>query len=152
MPTKDGWTHDSDHDKLTLGAKTYRNMQTWSRPCGVCGERFAIHVRSNGDVVNSAFGLKTCKAHRGQKINGAAINHERVAELEKELADAYETNLENLARIKSLFEELQVCKAKLAGYELSGAMALVAENSLDTKSSANGKINGESLTMPWQTA
>lgn len=96
MPSKDGWVNDREHDKVTLGKKQYRNMEEWSRPCAVCGEKFNIFVRANANAVNASFGLRTCKEHRGQRVGaaGVVISTEETDTLKKELAEAYEANAE----------------------------------------------------------
>lgn len=127
MPSKDGWNHNRDHDKIRLGRKEYRNMEEWTRPCAVCGEAFSIFVRANGNgLVNSSFGLRTCQKHRGEKpgVGGVPAPGEFDA-----LRTANATMREELdglyVRLREVFEELQVCKAKLSAYELQPAMAAI---------------------------
>lgn len=148
MPTKDGWTHHIDHEKVTLGRKQYRNMEEWQRPCMVCAEPFSIFVRANGNgMVNSSFGLRTCNAHRGERpgANGTADPGE-VAKLRSANATMRE-ELDGLyIRLREVFEELQVSKAKLATYELGPAMAAQAvdfDAGRDTTNSALPKL-------PWE--
>lgn len=104
MPSKDGWVNERDHDKITLGKKQYRNMEEWSRPCSVCGEKFAIFVRGNTNSVNASFGLRTCKEHRGQKTGapGVVVSSEAVDALKKELAEAYDANMETMKTLGGL--------------------------------------------------
>jgi hypothetical protein len=71
MPTKEGWTHEQNHEKITLGKKQYRNMEEWSRPCAACAKPFSIFVRMNTTGINSNFGYRNCKDHRGQKVAGS---------------------------------------------------------------------------------
>ena len=129
MPSKDGWTLERDHNKITLGKKEYRNMEEWTRPCGVCGEKFNIYVRANGGMVNSSFGLKTCKEHRGQKIVGGVLDTEELEKL-RMANKVMKDELDGLyARNSALFAEVQILKAenetlrnKFAPYELQPAM------------------------------
>lgn len=114
MPTKDGWSLEREHDKITLGKKQYRNMEEWSRPCAVCAERFSIHTRAG--ATSSSFGLRTCKEHRGRVlVAGEPGELERLkmenSTMRQELDPIY-------ARNRELFEENQQLKARLAKYEL----------------------------------
>lgn len=156
MPSKDGWALECEHDKVTLGKKQYRNMEEWSRPCAVCGGKFSIFVRASAASVNASFGLRTCKEHRGQKLGtpGTAVfeQHEELEQLQTWAAVWYRTlehvqtkfpdaTMQNIderaalliqaadtmhANYQSLFEELQVVKARLARYELQPAMQAMA--------------------------
>jgi hypothetical protein len=152
MPSKDGWDHDTDHERITLGKKTYRNMEEWSRPCGVCGTRFSIYVRTNATAVNSSFGLKTCKEHRGQKIGGGVLDSGAVEELRAELKGMQELLAEwsavwktchpllkpyGLGGVDTFARAVQAMHARLAAYELPAAMAQ-AEAGIEKK-------------MPWVT-
>ena len=155
MPSKDGWTLERDHNKITLGKKEYRNMEEWARPCGVCGEKFNIYVRANGGMVNSSFGLKTCKEHRGQKIVGGVLDTEELEKL-RMANNVMKDELDGLyARNAALFAELQIVKAenatlrnKFAPYELQPAMERAAAFPAD--------IVGQQLLqkfkekMPWE--
>lgn len=140
MPSKEGWTHERDHDKVTLGKKQYRNMEEWSRPCALCGNPFSIFVRTGAGELNSSFGLRTCKDHRGQKIPGGSVTDGPEIEalrmsnavMKQELDGAY-------AQAKTLFEENQVLKARLARYELQGA---IQEHATNSEPASN-------LTFPW---
>lgn len=123
MPTKEGWTHDRDHDKVTLGRKQYRNMEEWSRPCAICGTRFSIFTRTGAEYVNSSFGLITCKEHRGIKPEaGSVVDYTELENLrafksvtEEELAGVYMHNRELQAQVDAL-------TTRLAQYELQPAM------------------------------
>lgn len=147
MPSKEGWTHERDHEKITLGKKQYRNMEEWTRPCCVCGEKFAIYTRTNGDIINSSFGLKTCKPHRGERpgVGGMAdpgeVQRLRAANatMTEELEGLYE-------RVRLQFEEIQVIKARLATYELAPAMHAIGCEAV--QNTTNGR--GDSLTFPWR--
>jgi hypothetical protein len=142
MPSKDGWTNERDHDKITLGKKQYRNMEEWSRPCAVCGEKFSIFVRAAAGAVNASFGLRTCKEHRGQKTGaaGVLVSSEQVDELKKELAEAYEVSMNHMQekgeiarKYEAAFAEIQALKAELHAFkskhELGPAMEAAKNNS-----------------------
>jgi len=125
-------------------------MEEWSRPCGVCGEKFVIFVRTNATAVNASFGLRTCKEHRGQKVGAVGLPfdsgqlEELRAELKgmQELLDMWSDNwkacypllqpyglvtAENFAAsVQNMFAEIQVLKAKLAPLHLQSAMAIEA--------------------------
>ncbi len=121
MPTKDGWTHQRDHDKVQLGRKQYRNMEEWSRPCAVCGEPFSIFTRANGSgVVNSSFGLRTCQSHRGERPG--AVGTPATGEVEG-LRTANATMREELDGLYSVVRDL---RERLSKYELGPAMAAQA--------------------------
>jgi hypothetical protein len=130
MPTKDGWTLEREHEKVTLGKKQYRNMEEWTRPCAVCAAKFSIFVRANGGGgVNASFGLKTCKEHRGQRLAGGSNVDVKTLRDEMDLLrselDLTVSKFDYdalLAKHKAQFEELQVLKARLAKYELQPAM------------------------------
>lgn len=115
MPSKDGWTQVRDHEKITLGRKTYRNMEEWSRPCAACGAPFEIFVRTNAGMVNSSFGLRTCKEHRGQKPAPGTSTP-----LNEEFQRVMMAN-------KIMQEELDGLYARLAKYELPAAMREAAK-------------------------
>lgn len=134
MANKDGWNLERNHDKITLGKKQYRNMEEWCRPCAVCGEPFTIYVRASAGAVNASFGLRTCKDHRGMKpgVTGTlhGISSEEFDAVKQERDEAWEANLELLAKHKAVFDDLQVAKGeiaslrgRLAQYELPEAMA-----------------------------
>lgn len=144
MPSKDGWTLELQHDKVQLGRKAYRNMEEWSRPCGVCGEKFSIFTRANEASPSASFGLRTCKPHRGQKIAGGTfvtigpeIDGLRMANavMKEELDGLY-------VRHSDLFAETQELKARLATYELGPAM--------DNLARYNGADVRPRIKMPWE--
>jgi hypothetical protein len=126
MPSKDGWTHERDHDKVTLGRKQYRNMQEWSRPCAICGEKFTIHVRASDDVVNSSFGLRTCKNHRGQKIGGGVVvaTDEALRAAYLKLEETHSMLVERWEGLQPLYDELQ----QFYGVQLKEIAELKREN------------------------
>ncbi len=149
MPSKDGWTLEREHEKVQLGKKQYRNMEEWTRPCGVCGEKFSIFTRANGNVINAAFGLKTCKPHRGQlsavAASGPGVENVTALRAENEkLERALRNTNDYCATVEKMqreqFEELQVVKARLAKYELPAAF----ENLANT---ANGALHSK---LPWE--
>ena len=118
MPSKDGWVHDRDHEKITLGKKQYRNMEEWSRPCGICAEKFSIFVRTNNNgTVNSSFGLRTCKQHRGEKITGGIVAADMPAMETLKMANKCMTE-----ELDGLYAENKDLKTRLARYELQPAM------------------------------
>lgn len=161
MPSKDGWTLERDHDKITLGKKQYRNMQEHSRPCGVCGEKFSIFVRASAPSVNASFGLRTCKDHRGQKLGtaGTAVfeQHEELERLqaweavwhkalrfvqgrcpEATMLNIDECLVAGFATADKQFQEnskfkaeIHALKLKLEPYELRPAMEAAKNNSKD---------------------
>ncbi len=110
MPTKDGWTHDRDHEKIKLGKKSYRNMEEWSRPCAVCGEKFSIFV-TTGSEGNSSFGLRTCKTHRGER-GGAP----------EELQTLRTANATMTAELAGLYVRVRELQERLGKYELAPMM------------------------------
>lgn len=146
MASKEGWNLEGTHDKITLGRKQYRNMEEWSRPCGICGVRFSIHVRQAAGTINSSFGLRTCKEHRGQKIGGPAMiafeQHEELERLQNwentffevlrlvqtKMPDATMTNLrERVAMlIKAADDVYAAYQALRVQHELAPAMAAQA--------------------------
>lgn len=151
MPSKDGWTMDREHEKITLGKKSYRNMEEWSRQCVVCGAKFSIFTRANAESLNSSFGLKTCEAHRGQRpgtVQGLPDPNEfekmraANATMTQELTDLH-------AYSKALFEDNQRLKARLATYELQGAMEAHAEPLVYSapQSTTNGALHSR---LPWE--
>lgn len=143
MPSKDGWTHDRDHDKVQLGKKQYRNMEEWSRPCAVCGEKFSIYVRGNapGGLVNSSFGLRTCRTHRGEKPGTAGmpapgeVDTLRTANatMSEELTGLY-------ARLREQGDTIDMLQDMLSRYELGPAMAAAAA----------AYVKPVQLKMPWE--
>lgn len=169
MASKDGWTHDRDHEKISLGKKQYRNMEEWSRPCAACQKSFSIFVRQNTTGINSNFGYRNCKEHRGQKVGAAGVDTEVLEELQglRELAvewgavwkachplliahglvgiDTFAAALQRLAEHdRAAFEEVQVLKAKLAQFDLSTAFAAIGCEPVQN-------TTGSKLTFPWQT-
>lgn len=151
MPSKEGWTHDLDHDKITLGRKAYRNMEEWSRPCAVCGEKFSIFVRASGGVINSSFGLRTCKVHRGERPGayGSAAPGEvqtlRSANvtMREELTGLYE-------RMREQFEELQVCKAKLASFYANAEPFVLSPEVVGCEPVQNTTNSALPSKLPWE--
>lgn len=159
MPNKDGWTMDREHEKITLGKKNYRNMEEWSRPCAVCGAKFFIYTQAKASNINSSFGLKTCAAHRGQRpgaVQGLPDPNEferlrtANANMTQELAELHPYN-------KELFEEVQRLKARLATYELQGAMEAQAErppgpdySHLPLATRMFGDVDAQAFTGVWQ--
>jgi hypothetical protein len=136
MASKDGWTHDRDHDKVQLGKKQYRNMEEWARPCAVCGEKFSIFVRANSGT-NSSFGLRTCKVHRGERpgANGMAAPGE---------VDALRTaNATMREELDGLYVQLKELRDRLAKYELPAVMAVVSSAPQSTSNSDLPK------SFPW---
>jgi hypothetical protein len=166
MPSKEGWTHECDHEKITLGRKQYRNMEEWTRPCGVCGNPFSIFVRTNATAINSSFGLKTCKEHRGQKLGtaGTAVfeQHEELERL-REWEEVFHRALrlvqkklgphatmskmdEHIALLieaaDEVFTEATRMRAELAKYELQPAMVEAQK-----VTAMNGALPNK---MPWE--
>ncbi len=115
MPSKDGWTLDRQHEKVTLGRKQYRNMEEWSRPCCVCGDKFSIFTSMNAVNINSSFGLRTCEKHRGQKGTNANMGDE-FAQVLRERDEAWAMNAE-------LMQQNGELRRRLATYELPAAFA-----------------------------
>lgn len=112
---------------VTIGKKTYKNLIEFTRPCQTCNEPFPIYVTSkiaNGHADSNSFGLKNCPAHRR---NRTATDEQEIETLRtanvtmrEELTGLYE-------QMRTQFEELQVCKAKLAQYELGPALEAVEQ-------------------------
>lgn len=63
--TRDGWTHEHDHDSIQIAGRQYRNMKEWSRPCAICGVKYSVFEKAGSVDANSRFGNKTCEQHRG---------------------------------------------------------------------------------------
>lgn len=135
MPSKDGWTLEREHERVTLGRKSYRNMEEWSRPCAVCGEKFSIFTNMNSAGTNSSFGLKTCKEHRGQKVGGGVIMGEEYAQILQERDEAWATNTELLTQNAEL-------RRRLAQYELPEALRQAA-----AEPATGGGLHSR---MPWE--
>lgn len=132
MPSKDGWTHERDHDKVTLGRKQYRNMEEWSRHCCVCGDKFFIHVRQNETgALSSNFGLRTCKEHRGQKVAGGGDEY---AQILQERNEAWTLNAQ-------LMQDNAELRKRLAVYELPAALG-----QLQNVTTTNGALHSKA---PW---
>lgn len=108
--SKDGWTLEREHDKITLGRKQYRNMEEWSRPCSVCGGKFEIFTRTNGGQLNASFGLRTCKLHRGQRgtaqAPGVALPANELEQLRIENTNLRDECAGHLSYIAELEREL----------------------------------------------
>jgi hypothetical protein len=125
---------------VTIGKKTYKNLIEFTRNCQTCNEPFPIYVTSkiaNGHADSNSFGLKNCPAHRR---NRTATDEQEIETLRtanvtmrEELTGLYE-------QMRTQFEELQVCKAKLAQYELGPAL-WQAQNGTTTASSLPTKRN-----------
>jgi hypothetical protein len=111
----------------TINGKGYKNLTEFKRPCVACGELFSIFVTSKiaaGHADSNSFGLVNCEAHRKNKSNGEVDQlRGMVATMKEEIDPLY-------ARNRELFAEVQVLKARLATYELQGAMASVAQNKM----------------------
>lgn len=63
--SRDGWTHERDHESIQIAGRQYRNMKEWSRPCSICGTKYSVFEKSGAVDANSRFGNKTCDQHRG---------------------------------------------------------------------------------------
>lgn len=152
MPSKDGWTLEREHDKITLGKKQYRNMEEWSRPCAVCAEKFFIYVRAGAQSVNSSFGLRTCKDHRGQRTGavGSVANDEELAAVKKELDEAYEANLELMQQAggvrKAIHETLGL---SLLGDAIRYDTVKAAIESLKAKYELQAAVEATAKKLPW---
>lgn len=122
MASKEGWAHEQNHDRITLGKKQYRNMEEWSRPCATCKTSFSIFVRQNSTGINSNFGYRNCKDHRGNRVSvdGAVVDN---AELET-LRSANNIMKEEL---DGLYAEAKELRASLAKYELQPALVAQSE-------------------------
>lgn len=126
---RDAWTREFGAHDRTVGNKTYRNLVLFTRPCATCGAKFGIYVTqavAEGHKSNNNFGLKNCEVHR----SGTADREELSAlRFYKQTTAAELTEL--YARNKALFEELQVCKAKLAQFDLPAMMEAGAEHAAE---------------------
>lgn len=128
MHDRSEWTR-GEVGPVTIGKKTYKNLIEFTRNCQTCNEPFPIYVTSkiaNGHADSNSFGLKNCPAHRR---NRTATDEQEIETLRtanvtmrEELTGLYE-------QMRTQFEELQVCKAKLAQYELGPALAAVVDES-----------------------
>ena len=63
--TREGWTLKTDHESVQIDGKQYRNMREWLKPCAVCGSPITMFDKQGATTLNSGFGMKTCKDHRG---------------------------------------------------------------------------------------
>jgi hypothetical protein len=130
--------HDrSEWERGTPGPKTikgreYKNLIEFKRPCASCGEPFSIYVTSkiaNGHADSNSFALKNCEKHRRNRsaADESEVETLRTANvtMREELTGLYE-------QVRTQFEELQICKAKLAQYELPAALVEQAANMMTT--------------------
>lgn len=127
MHDRTEWTRGQAGD-IKVKNRTYKNLVEFSRPCATCQKPFSIYVTNKiagGHADSNSFGLKNCPEHRRNKATGDLSDVEalRMANsvMKQELAGLY-------ARDKDQFAELQELKARLASYELQGAMSAVAED------------------------
>lgn len=125
MHDRTAWTRGPAGPK-TIGKKTYKDLVEFSRPCATCSELFSIFVTAKiagGHADSNSFGLKNCTKHRRNKTGaqGDEVDTLRMANqvMSDELSGLY-------VRDKEQFAEIQALKARLAGYELQGAMIAVA--------------------------
>ena len=133
--TKDGWTLVAIHQKIHLGKKDYRNMEEWKRPCRVCNQDFYIYTRENAVQVNAAFGLRTCKHHRGMSSGQVVpIVQEVPSGLQAQYDAQHSTliwqegELQRLyARVEQLEAELGIHKPPSLNDFLNGAKPLVMD-------------------------
>lgn len=139
MTKRDAWARTDGVHEINLKGKKYRNLVRFVRPCATCGELFAIFVSqavANGEATNNNFGLKNCELHRQTMVNKSEVEKIRSANvtMAAELTAVY-------ARNKTLFEELQVVKGRLAQYELTPALAAMG---------AVHTTNGALPKLPWE--
>lgn len=135
---RDAWLRSDGVHEIEKNGRHYKNLVRFVRPCASCGEPFAIFVSqavANGNATNNNFGLKNCELHRQTMVDKNEVEKIRSANvtMAAELTAVY-------ARNKTLFEEMQVIKARLAQYELTPALA--AAGAVDTTNSVLPK-------MPW---
>lgn len=122
MHNRSEWLRGSPGPK-TIKGREYKNLVEFSRKCQTCEAPFSIYVTSKiaaGHADSNSFGLKNCPDHRRNKTGaqGVEVEQLRMANniMRQELEGLY-------ARDKDLFAENQALKARLATYELQGAMA-----------------------------
>ena len=140
MHDRSEWTR-GDAGPKTIDGKNYKNLTEFSRPCQSCGDAFSIFVTTkiaNGHADSNSFALKNCPKHRRNRTptDESEVDTLRTANvtMREELTGLYATN-------KELFDELQVCKAKLAQYELPAALG----------QAQNGTTSPSSLPKhPWE--
>lgn len=121
MHDRTGWIKGTSGTKVLKG-RTYKDLTEFSRPCATCNQPFSIFVTSKiamGHADSNSFGLKNCEDHRKNKTAAQSDETDalRMANrvMKEELAGLYD-------RDRNQFAEIQALKAKLAGYELQGAM------------------------------
>jgi hypothetical protein len=148
MHNREEWTKGQTGDHFIKGKK-YRNLTEFYRPCQSCGKPFSVFVTqkvADGHADSNSFGLKNCEEHRRQKpAEAPELSQLRTykATTDEELQALYDRN-------KELFEELQVCKARLAQYELASAMAAIGcEPVQNTSNGVAHAPAAEPLTFPW---
>lgn len=132
MHDRTEWRQGQEGTKVING-RSYKNLTEFTRPCAACGERFSIFVTEKialGHADSNSFGLKNCEAHRRSKTTVSDDTLQTSNQtMREELAGLYQ-------RDKEQFAEIQTLKARLAAYELQGAMVGVA--------------NGAQNKMPWE--
>lgn len=106
----------------TINGRPYPNLTAYTRPCATCNKPFSIYVTgkiASGRADSNSFGLRNCEEHRRNKSAADSAGTEALVTANNTMRDEL-TGL--YARVKEMFEELQVAKARLATYELQGAM------------------------------
>lgn len=121
MHDRNDWIRGQSGE-IKIKNRTYKNLVEFTRPCVTCQQRFSIFVTkkiADGHADSNSFGLKNCEAHRRSRpaLDGPDGEALRMANsvMRQELEGLY-------ARDKELFAENQLLKAKLAQYELHGAV------------------------------
>lgn len=139
MHDRTDWTRGRS-GPLTIKGRAYNNLVEFTRPCQTCKKPFAIYVTSKiamGHADSNSFGLKNCEEHRKSALKGDSANADqlRMANnvMKQELDGLYARDQEHMAEIQRL-------KARLATFELQGAMQ------------AAGEQPANNLTFPWRTA
>lgn len=159
MNAKMEWTKLDDRGSLVSKDKQYRNLHTWKGKCALCDVEFITHTpgSSPADKVPTittcdehrgapkaieggwaAWDGKNVVPGRRMKIGAAGVTTDTgdVAALRQELKEAYDASFEHMTEkgiairnYKTVMEENQVLKARLAKYELQPAME-AAKNKL----------------------
>ncbi|MEL7086878.1 MAG: hypothetical protein AAGL98_00300 [Planctomycetota bacterium] len=168
-PLPEGWSGGEAVTKFWHGS--FVHLYRVTRPCVTCGTEISLDVSKralDGEAKNSGLLLRNCPTCRAARKNGApgsrggksrpqapASEHAPApaatpaagpyAEVVRERDEYAETIMELTSRNRALFEELQQCKARLATYELQGAMA-----NLQRQDGPSPHAAGGNLTFPWQ--
>lgn len=195
MPkSTNNWTKLDDRGSIVSKDKQYRNLHTWKGKCALCDVEFITHTpgSSPADKVPT---ITTCDEHRGAPkaiaagwatwngkdvvpgarmklgVAGGAVSSDdadNVAELRKELAEAYAANAEAgglrrfaneafglsligpginydsvTAAYAKVYGQIDVLKARLAKYELAPAMEAVKPNGIGFRGATKNKL-------PWE--